>query len=156
MERLLFNLRLRLFTWLKVPLIAYLRPVIEVLDEQRCVLRIPLDRRSRNHVKSMYVGALCVGAETTVGVIAIRLVQDKRLKVSVVVRELHAEFLQRADSDVLFTCNDAGRILALVEQASGSSERIEGDVTVLATAPATRGDAPVARFTCTVSLKSRR
>ncbi|MFH2008101.1 MAG: DUF4442 domain-containing protein [bacterium] len=156
MNRLINNLRLRLFTWLKVPLIAYLRPVIVELNDRRCVLRVPLSRRSRNHVNGMYLGALCVGAECTVGVIAIQQIQDRRLRISAVQRAFSAEFLDRADGDVHFVCEDVPAVLELIRRAEQSNERVEGPILVTATVPSTKGDAAVARFSCTLSLRSKR
>jgi acyl-coenzyme A thioesterase PaaI-like protein len=156
MDWLINNLRLRLFTWLKVPLIAYLRPEIVELNDRRCVLRLPLFRRSRNHLNVMYMGALCVGAECTVGVIAIKQIQDRRLRISVVQREFSAEFLDRADGDVHFVCEDVPAVLELIRRAEQSSDRVEGPIRVTATVPSTKGSAAVARFSCTLSLKSKR
>lgn len=156
MERLLFNLRLWLFAWLKVPLIAYLGPVIEQLDDRRCVLRIPLRRRSKNHLGIMYLGALTVGAETTVGVAAIRRIQDRRLRVSVVQRAFTAEFHAQATGDVRFVCDDVGRVHALIDQALASTDRVEGPVRVQALVHEVDGDVRVADFTFTLSLRARR
>lgn len=150
------NLRLRLFTWFRVPLIAYLGPVIEQLDDHRCVVRIPLRRRSRNHLNSMYLGALTTGAETTVGVVAFSRIQDRKLRVTVVQRAFTAEFHAKAMGDVHFVCDDVDKVHQLIDQAQATTERIEGDVRVLAMVPDQPGDAPVATFTFALSLRSRR
>ncbi len=156
MDWLINNLRLRLFTWFKVPLIAYLGPVIEQLDDRRCVVRIPLRRRSRNHLASMYLGALTTGAETTVGVVAFSRIQDRRLRVSVVQRAFSAEFHAKAMGDVHFVCDDVAEVHRLIDQALATTDRVEGAVRVQAIVPDQPGDAPVATFTFTLSLRNRR
>ncbi len=155
MDWLLNNLRLRLFTWLKVPYIAYLGPVVEQLDDRRCVLKIPLRRRSKNHLGIMYLGALTVGAETAVGVVAFNRIQNRRLRVSVVQRAFTAEFHAKADGDVHFICDDVAGVHGLIDQALATTERVEGPVHIRAIVPS-RGDASVADFTFTLSLRSRR
>jgi len=156
MDWLLNNLRLRLFTWFKVPLIAYLGPVVERLDDRRCVLRIPLRRRSRNHLASMYLGALTTGAETTVGVVAFSRIQKRGLRVSVVQRAFTAEFHARATGDVHFVCDEVEVVHGLLDQAAATSDRVEGLVRVRALVPDQRGDDPVADFTFTLSVRSKR
>lgn len=155
MQWLINTLRLRLFTLLKVPLIAYLGPIVEQLDGRRCVVRIPLRRRSANHLGGMYLGALTVGAETTVGVVAFSHIQDHRLRVSVVQRAFSAEFHHKAAGDVHFVCDEVEAVHTLIARALATSERVEGPITVQAIVPS-QGDEPVAEFTFTLSLRSRR
>src|SRR4051794_12547209 len=52
---------LRAFGFFKVPLIFYVAPSIVELSDRRCVIRVPLNRRTRNHLGSMYFGTLAVG-----------------------------------------------------------------------------------------------
>ncbi len=146
---------LRLYTLLKIPLIAFLRPVIEELDDHRCVIRFPLGRRSRNHLNSMYFGALCVGADCAGGLIAMRTIQQRGDKVAFVFKDFRADFLKRAEGDVLFTCDQGEALRGLVVRAEQSGEREEQAVHVTATVPDRLRDEPVAEFDLTISLKRR-
>ena len=49
---------IRIFGLSKVPLIFYCRPSVIKLTEETAVIKIPLKRRNKNHLKSMYFGAL--------------------------------------------------------------------------------------------------
>jgi acyl-coenzyme A thioesterase PaaI-like protein len=155
MANLYQTLRVRLFTLLKVPLIAWLRPVVEALDAERCVLRLPLTRRSKNHVGSMYVGALCTGAETCMAILLFQRIFDQKLPVVMVARTLDAEFLRRATGDVRFTCEGGATIEALMRRVMEGGEREEAEVTVLAHVREA-GPEPVARFRTVVSAKRKR
>ena len=140
---------------LKIPVLLFLGPVVERLDEKGCAVRIPFGWRSRNHVGSMYFGALCAGADLAGGLPAARLIWDQHPKVSLVFADVKAEFLKRADGDVLFSCEDGYAVAAAVRQADSSGERVTLPVQITATVPKKYGDEPVARFTLGLSLKRR-
>lgn len=61
---------IQLFGITKVPMIWYCRPkVIEHTDE-KIEIKIPLKRKTKNHLGSMYFGVLAVGADITGGFLA--------------------------------------------------------------------------------------
>jgi len=140
---------------LKIPVLLFLGPRVERLDERGAVVRIPFGWRSRNHVGSMYFGALCAGADLAGGLPAARLIWARHPKVSLVFADVKGEFLKRADGDTLFTCEDGYAVAAAVRQADASGERVTLPVGVVATVPDRYGDEPVARFTMGLSLKRR-
>ena len=153
---LITSLKFRIFAWLKIPLIGFLRPKIEVLNDTQCKLRIPLTRRSKNHLNCMYFGALSAGADVAGGVIALQHIMKSKEKISFVFKEFHAEFLKRAEGDVIFTCNDGGVLEDLVKRTISSGEREEAQVNVVATCPSKLGETPVAKFQLTISLKKQK
>ena len=155
LARLRETIFLRFFAYMKIPMLAYLRPKVVQLDESRCVIRLPLNNRSRNHLRSMYFGALCAGADLAGGLAAMRLIRKSAPKVAFVFKDFDAQFLKRAEGDVLFTCEDGVSMLDLVGRADRTGERVEGAVNVVATVPDKLGDEPVARFRLTISLKKR-
>src|SRR5262245_15414867 len=123
LESLKQTAMLRAWGFFKIPLIAHLRPTILDLTSERVVVKLPLTRRSKNHLGSMYFGVLATGADCAGGLIAMRLIEEKGNKVSLVFKDLHAEFLKRAEGDVVFTCNDGMAIRGLVSRALDSGER---------------------------------
>ena len=145
--------RLRLWALTKIPLIFFLRPSVVAIDDERCVLKIRLTRRSRNHLGSMYFGALCAGADLAGALMAMRQIDRSGGRVSLIFKDLKAEFLKRAESDVHFTCEDGAAIRELVARARTSGEREHLPVTVVATVPDKLGTEPAARFVLTLSLK---
>ena len=147
------TIRLRFFAFLKIPLIAHIRPVVEQLDEERCVIRFPLCRRTKNHLDSMYFGALCIGADLSGGIIAMQEIRRSGQKIHFVFKDFQADFLKRAEGDVVFTCEEGEALKELVERAAASGSREEQTVRVVATVPSRLGDEPVARFRLTISLK---
>jgi acyl-coenzyme A thioesterase PaaI-like protein len=145
---------IRLFA-LRVPALLFLGPRVLELDDEGCAVKIPLGWRSRNHVGSMYFGALCAGADLAGALHAIHVVRERRSKVVVLFKDLRAEFLKRADGDVVFRSREGRRVADAVRQADQSGERITIPVEVVATVPARYGDEPVARFTLGLSMKRK-
>jgi acyl-coenzyme A thioesterase PaaI-like protein len=148
------TLFVRLFS-LRVPVLLFLGPRVERLDEERCEVSIPLRWRSRNHVGSMYFGALCAGADLAGGLAAARRIRDHHPRVGLIFADVQGQFLKRADGDVRFTCTDGRRIAEAVARADHSGERVTLPVGIVATVPTRYGDEPVATFTLGLSLKRR-
>ena len=84
LERLKQTVGMRLFGWLKIPLLASVRPSVVELSETRCVVRIPLRRWTRNHLGSMYFGALAIGADCAGGLLAMDAIRRSGGGVSLV------------------------------------------------------------------------
>jgi acyl-coenzyme A thioesterase PaaI-like protein len=150
------TLLLRAYTALKIPLISHVRPAVEELTLERCVVRLPLSRRTKNHLGSMYFGALAIGADLAGGLIAMDWSRRRRLPVALVFRDLSADFVAPATADVRFVCEEGAAIRALVERAAASDERLDMPVHVTAQVGAGPRAREVARFTMTLSLKRRR
>jgi acyl-coenzyme A thioesterase PaaI-like protein len=149
------TLALRLWAFRKIRLISYVRPTVLELTDERCEIRIPLTWRTRNHLRSMYFGALCTGADAAAAVIGLRAVEKQRERFSILFKDVRGEFFKRAEGDTHFACEQGGEILALLERARASGERESLPVEVVATVPKLLGKEPVARFTLTLSVKQK-
>ena len=147
---------LRAFGLLKVPVLLFISPSVLELNETRCVVRIPLNRRTRNHLHSMYFAVLAAGADVAGGLMAMRLIQEQGDQVSLVFKDFNAQFLKRAEGDTHFICEDGVAIRELVQKAITSGERENMTVHVKAMVPAQLGDEPVAEFKLTLSLKKKK
>jgi acyl-coenzyme A thioesterase PaaI-like protein len=149
------TLKIRLWALTHVRVLAFVKPVVVELDERRCVIRVPLTWRTRNHLHSMYFAVLAAGADTAGGLMAMRLIQQSGVKVSLIFGAFRAEFHKRAEDDVLFTCEDGERIRAMVDRVVASGERETMPVRVVATVPSKLGEEPVATFELALSLKRK-
>jgi acyl-coenzyme A thioesterase PaaI-like protein len=147
--------QVRLWALKNVFLLYFVSPKVLEISERRCVVRIPLTWRTKNHLRSMYFGALCIGADIAGGLIAFHLMQQQKLRVAFVFKDVRAEFLKRPEDDVHFTCEDGATIQDLMRRTVETGERQEATVNVIATVPKKLGDEPVAKFALTLSLKKR-
>jgi acyl-coenzyme A thioesterase PaaI-like protein len=148
------TLALRWFGLTKIPVLFYFGVSVTEISSERMVVRIPLRRRTKNHLGSMYFGALCAGADCAAGAFAMHLIKQQPKYVSLVFKDFSAVFLKRAEGDVDFCCAQGKEIAELVAQAVASEERVEQQLEVIATVPSL-SDEVVARFKLTLSLKKR-
>jgi len=149
------NLYLALFGLFKVPLIGWVGARVLVLDERRCVIRIPLKRRTKNHLGSLYFGVLAVGADVAGGLMAADRIRRSGQPVNLVFKDFKAEFHKRAEGATHFTCEDGEAIAEMIAETLRTGERVNRTVRVVATVPDKLGDEPVATFELTLSLKRK-
>jgi acyl-coenzyme A thioesterase PaaI-like protein len=148
------NRLIRLFGLTKVPMIWYCRPkVIEHTDE-KIEIKIPLKRRTKNHLGSMYFGVLAVGADITGGFLAMDPIQESGRKIALIFKDFKADFLKRPEGDVHFICNDGLAIKELVDTVANSTERHNYKLNIEAVVPSISSEV-VAKFELTLSLKDR-
>lgn len=148
------NLYLRAFALTKVPLIAWTGARVVEVGDDRCVVRIRLRRRTRNHLRSLYFGVLMVGADVAGGLLAFRRITAAGRRVSFAFKDVEASFLKRAEGDTFFTCSDGAAVAAAVDETFATGERVNQPVRVVATVPDKLGDEPVATFVLTLSVKA--
>ena len=156
LQRFKETLGLRVFGWLKIPLLASVRPSVVELSETRCVVRIPLRRRTRNHLGSMYFGALAIGADCAGGLLAMDQIKRSGGNISLVFKSFQATFLKRPESDVYFICEAGQSIREQVQRALDSEARITEPMAIQAAVKLADGSfEPVADFKLELSLKRR-
>jgi acyl-coenzyme A thioesterase PaaI-like protein len=155
LERIRQTLALRLWAFAKIRLISYVRPRVIDLTDERCEIVVPLSWRTRNHLRSMYFGALCTGADAAAALAALEASRRAGNRIAILFKDMQAEFLKRAEGDVHFACEQRRQIQALIAKADASGERESMPVQVVATVPELLGSEPVARFTLTLSVKRR-
>ena len=120
--------KMRRLLWLmgmfKIPMIAFVRPKLMLLDENSSQVRIKLKRRTKNHLKSMYFGSLAVGADMAAGLHAFYFAEESGVKVSFAFKAVKAEFLKRATSDVYFNSNEGQLVKKVFDEAMETKERV--------------------------------
>ena len=136
-------------------MIGYCRPRVVNVSDTEVVLSIPLNRRTRNHVGSMYIGALTVGVDFVTGLTAMTTIKKSKKNIVLIFKDLKSSFLKRAEGETFFTCNHTKEIAAAVKKVVDSKQRVNIEVPIIATVPEKFGDEPVAEFTITLSMKEK-
>lgn len=149
------TLKVWAYTFFKIPMICWLRPRIAVLDGTRAVICIKFRRRTRNHVNSMYFGALCAGADLTVGLLAMDLFKRHSFPATLVFKAINAEFIKRCEGDAYFICDETMQIAAAIQQAKETRERQNVLMNARAVVLTPQGEETVATFQMTLSFKSK-
>ncbi|MDG1146992.1 MAG: DUF4442 domain-containing protein [Crocinitomicaceae bacterium] len=134
----------------KIPMIGFVRPKLVTLNDETSEIKIKLRRRSKNHLNSMYFGALAVGADVSAGIHAFYFSKKMKRPVSFAFKSMSAEFLKRAESDITFTSNQGAVVEAAMKSSAETGTRINKPVNVIATDSS--GEL-VATFVLVVSVK---
>tara|TARA_B100002052_G_C15579338_1_gene461548 strand:- start:67 stop:546 length:480 start_codon:yes stop_codon:yes gene_type:complete len=148
------TLFLKFFGFLKVPMIFYCNPKVLKISEESVEIKISLKRKTKNHVGSMYFGALSVGADVTGGAIALGLIKKSKYKINLLFKDFKADFLKRAEGDVHFVCNDGLLISDMIKETEISKKRVNKPINIIAYVPKKLNNEPVAKFVLTLSLKA--
>ena len=93
------------------------------MTDHDVLVRIKLRRRTKNHLKSMYFGALAVGADVTAGLHAFYFCDELNVRPSFAFKGMKAEFIKRAETDVEFSCTEGQLIREQVLKAIQTNER---------------------------------
>jgi len=149
------NLFINFFGLTKVPLIFYCRPKIVDISSESVTLKIPLLRRNKNHVGSMYIGVLTVGADLSSAILALNHIKKSKVKIIPIFKDLKAEFIKRAEGDVHFVCNEGKKIDSMIKEVINKKTRVNKLINVVAYVPDKLGDDPVAKFSLTLSIKAQ-
>ena len=136
----------------KIPLVRYIRPRLLHIDDDHISIQIKLRKRTKNHLNSMYFGALSVGADITGGFLALPAIKKSNRKIALIFKDFNANFLKRAESDVHFVCEDGKAVKKLVEKAIKTQERENFKLKISASCPKISEDI-IAKFELTLSLK---
>lgn len=123
MKLSIVNRYLYLFGLTKIPLVFYVAPKILEFSEKHILLRIKLRRRTKNHLKSMYVGALVVGADISSGFLAFLKMKGSDKKISLIFKSLNGEFIKRPMCDCYFLCENGQQIDAMIQKSEETGER---------------------------------
>ncbi len=148
------NFLLRTWSLFKVPLINFVGPRVKSLDDKSCSVLIPLSYMTKNHFNSLYISAQVTGADLCAGLLAMHHMKKKKEKLSLIFKDLNADFKKRPDGDTLFTCTEGDEIKALIAKTVATKKRQNKTVTIIASCPKKYGDTIMAEFQLTLSIKA--
>lgn len=108
----------------KIPLIGYSSPSLLELNDTSVKVKIKLKRRTKNHLNSMYFGALAIGADVAGGIHAFYYAEKQGKKVSFAFKGMSCEFIQRAESDCTFVSNDGKKVEDAILKSIATGDRV--------------------------------
>lgn len=135
---------------LKIPMLSYTGVKLIELNDNEAKVSIKLKRRTKNHLNSMYFGALAVGADVAGGIHAFYYAEKMNKKISFAFKGMNAQFLKRAETDCMFVSNDGKKVENAVLLSIKTQERVNETTKVIAYNLA--GEV-VAEFEMIVSIK---
>ena len=145
------NLMLKAFSLTKVPLLFATGAKVKSINDKQCIIKIPFKKKVKNHLGSLYFGALAIGADACIGLLANNKIFERKVKVSLVFKSFEAQFLKRAEGPTLFICEQGEIISEMIDETLRSRERVTQDIEAYAMVQ----NEKVATFKLGLSLKSR-
>jgi acyl-coenzyme A thioesterase PaaI-like protein len=139
-----------LLGFFKIPLVGFIKPKLISIDENKVRVKINLRRRTKNHLNSMYFGALAVGADVAGGIHVFYFAELSNLKVSFAFKGMKADFIKRAESDVVFESNQGELVRKAINLSEETGERVNETINVIAR---DKNQEIVATFELIVSVK---
>lgn len=115
--------KLFLLGFFKIPMLFFVRPKLITIDSRNVQIRINLRRRTKNHLNSMYFGALAVGADVAAGIHAFYFAEKYGKKISFSFKSMNVLFIKRAESSIDFTCNQGELIEKIILESDSEKQR---------------------------------
>jgi len=149
--------RFAFFMWyfghFKVPLIGYVKPTLIELNDKKIVIKLRLNRRSKNHLNSMYFGALAIGADLAGGLHGFYHAKRAKINIALAFKSFQAEFLRRPETDVYFISDMGDTVAGMITETQTSGLRVNKPLNVTAYTNYPQQPEVVARFVLELSLK---
>ena len=117
---------------MRIPLIGYTNPKLLSIDDQSVRVRIKLRRRTKNHLNSMYFGALAVGADIAGGIQVFYFSKMLGKKISFAFKGMNAQFIKRAESDIIFESTQGELVKAAIDKSIAEKVRVNESIEVRA------------------------
>jgi len=150
-----FNFFLKAFGFFKIPLVYAVSPKIIEVSDHKTILMLPLKRKNKNHLNGMYFGALNIGAELCIAMLAVKKIYESKKRIDFVFKDYKAQFLKRAEGDVHFVCDEAHIVVEQIQEALTNPERINRTLKAYAIVPSRSMTEKIAEFELTLSVKRR-
>ena len=107
--------KLNTFLFFKLPS-AFISGVrVKLINEQKCEVGVTHKWINQNPFKSMYFAVQAMAAELSTGALVIKFIQEKDLKVSMLVSQNKAVFSKKATGKIKFTCSQGAEVEQLID-----------------------------------------
>ena len=149
------NWFLKLFAWRYIPLIGFCSPKIIRMDDKTVEVTMPHKWRTKNHLGSIYFGALAIGADLAGAFLVFTKAKARGVNANFAFKDVEGKFLKRPEGRVHLISHDGDVIDQMLDESIATGERINRPVSVIVTCPEKNGDDVMASFTLTLSIKAK-
>ena len=137
-----------------IPLIGFCSPKIREMSDQHLAISMPHSWRTKNHLGSIYFGALAIGADLAGAFLVFSKARERGINANFAFKDVKGEFLKRPEAEVWFRSNDGALIDAMIDESLATGQRINQTVSITVTCPSLHGDEAMATFALTLSVKA--
>ncbi|MCF6341833.1 MAG: DUF4442 domain-containing protein [Bacteroidales bacterium] len=146
-------LQMKLFMLANLPMGLLAGLKITQLDKGKAVVSVPFKYLNKNPFKSMYFAVMAMAAELSSGILSLAALHDTKVPVSMLVLDMHADFIKKARTKVIFSCAEGDKIINAINK---SIQTGEGETVVVHTEGKDKSGDVVAKFAFTWTFKPKR
>ncbi len=95
-----------------------------------------------------------MGAELSVALKAVQTIQQTGKRIDFLFKDFKCDFLKRADGHVLFICEEADKVAALIHESAATPDRLTRTFKGYAVVE-TNPEEPVMKYELTLSVRNR-
>lgn len=117
--------KFRSLMFFQIPLIWFSGIKVNEFNRTNCSVKLPFTRRTQNPFRSVYFAAQCMAAELSTGLILMAETIETGKKCSMLVTNMKANFIKKADADVYFTCIPQDIIQEAIRTALEQNEAVK-------------------------------
>jgi acyl-coenzyme A thioesterase PaaI-like protein len=119
------SFKFRSLMFFQIPLIWFSGIKVNTFDRNSCAVKLPFTRRTQNPFRSVYFAAQCMAAELSTGLILMAETIETTKKCSMLVTDMKASFIKKADADIYFTCTPHDVIQNAINTALDKNEPVK-------------------------------
>jgi hypothetical protein len=113
------------FLFLKLPMAWVAGLKAKQLNTDSAEVKVKYKWITQNPFNSIYFAVLSMAAEMSTGLLVMLYIQDKNLKISMLVTGNEAKFTKKAVGTIIFKCIDGEKVYEAVEKAKTTKEGVE-------------------------------
>lgn len=117
--------KFRSLMFFQIPLIWFSGIKVKEFDRNACKIKLPFTRRTQNPFRSVYFAAQCMAAELSTGLLVMAETLETGKKCSMLVTDMKANFVKKADQDIIFTCEPKDIIMNAIQNSLALNEPVK-------------------------------
>jgi len=117
--------KFRSLMFFQIPLIWFSGIKVHEFDRNSCSVKLPFNRRTQNPFRSVYFAAQCMAAELSTGLILMAETIETGKKCSMLVTDMKATFIKKADADIYFKCTPNDIITTAIKTSIEKNEPVK-------------------------------
>jgi hypothetical protein len=145
-------IKMRLFLFAKLPSAWFMGVRVKKMTADAAEVSVNMGWRSQNPFQSIYFAAQAAAAEMSTGLLAMAGIQG-RGSISMLVSNIEGEFLKKATTKTVFTCNSGAKIYEAIQKAIDTGE---GQTIRVETIGIQKTGEVVSKFYITWSFKAKK
>jgi len=146
------SFKFRIYLFYKLPAAFFSGVKIKSITLEKCTTTVPYKWLTQNPFRSTYFASLAMAAEMSTGILALINTYNKKMRISMLVVKMEANYFKKATGITFFTCEDGLQIEQAVIEASKNQE---GKTVTVTTIGKNKNDELIAEFLFTWSFKAK-